>query len=92
MSNEDTPEVEALSLRETLLNAALEWCGEHGGFPIAFICAFDMIDSEGDGVLVVTEMENQPTHRSMGLTTYLDAWYRDDAQITFAGLCQGDGE
>lgn len=92
MSNEETSEVEIPSLRDTLLNAAIEWCGNHGGFPIAFICAFDMIDSEGDAVLVVTEMENQPTHRSMGLTTYLDAWYRDDAQMAFAGFCQGDEE
>lgn len=76
-------------LGDAVRDAVMEWCRTNGGFPIAFIAAVDFVNSEGQGALVVTEMDDQPTHRSMGLSTYLDAWYRDDAQVAFSALMGG---
>lgn len=90
MSDDISPEPDNGSLGGAIKNAILEWCNSNGGFPIAFVCALDLFDSDGEGCLVVSEMDDQPTHRSMGLSTYLDAWYRDDATNTFASLTMGE--
>lgn len=78
-------------LGDYVREAVMEWCRANGGFPIAFVAAVDVVSNEGRGHLVVTEMDDQPTHRSMGLSTYLDARYRDDAQVAFAAI-MGDLE
>ena len=74
------------SLRAAITEAISKWCLENAGFPVAFIAAVDFVDSEGKGVLAVSEMDDQPTHRSLGLSTYLDSWYRDDALHSWSSL------
>lgn len=69
-----------ISLRDAVVAAIQDWAASNGGgFPTAFVFAVDYVDSDGENVLLISEMENQSTQRSMGLATYLDAWYRDDA-------------
>ena len=69
-----------VTLGDAINDAVSAWCvGNGGGFPIAFVCALDFIDTDGKPNIIVSTMDEQPTHRSMGLSTYLDAWYRDDA-------------
>jgi hypothetical protein len=58
----------------------MNWCGENGGFPSAFVVAVDYIDSEGTQMLSVARMDDQPLSASMGLSTCLDMYFRDDAQ------------
>lgn len=68
------------SLRDVLVEAIQGWAAENGGgFPTAFCIALDYVNADGENVLLVSEMDNQPTQRSMGLVTYLDTWYKDDA-------------
>lgn len=86
MSNENV----RATLGETINDAISGWClSNGGGFPIAFVCALDFIDAEGKPNIIVTTMDDQPTHRSMGLSTYLDAWYRDDAESLWAEAMYG---
>lgn len=71
------------AIRNTVRNFFAE---EEGGFAIAFVCAVDFISGDGESRLMISEMDEQPIHRSLGLANYLDAWYRDDAQMQWAGL------
>ena len=68
------------SLRDVLVEAIQGWAAENdGGFATAFVIALDYVDASGDNMTLVSEMDNQSTPRSMGLVTYLDTWYKDDA-------------
>lgn len=68
------------TLAEAVQNAVSEWCAKNGRFPVAFICATDCIDDEGNVLMHVAEMDDQPAWRSLGLGTYLAEWYRDDVK------------
>lgn len=68
------------SLRDVVIEAITNWASDNGGgFPTAFVFAVDYINQDGEPELVISQMDNQSTQRSMGLSTYLDQWYRDDA-------------
>ena len=56
------------------------------------ICAVDWIDGDGVNTLSVAEPEGQPTHRSLGLVTYLDVWFRDDAKRQWLMAMDLDGD
>lgn len=72
---------ESPTLNELIQKTVFDYCiANGGGFPAAMVCAVDWIDDEGVATLTVAEFDNQPTHRSLGLTAYLDQWFRDDAQ------------
>lgn len=78
------------SLGECLEKAIEEWVtAEGGGFPQAFVCIVDYINAEGKGMTSVAKQTAQPVHRTLGLTTFLDEWYRDDCRRGWAG-CDDD--
>lgn len=79
------------SLRDVVIRAIQDWAASNGGgFPTAFVFAVDYVDSNGEESLLISEMQNQSTQRSMGLVTYLDTWYRDDAQNLWRELWGGE--
>lgn len=79
------------SLRDTIADAIADWAAANGGgFPTAFVFAVDFADEDGGNSLFICEMEKQSIQRSMGLATYLDAWYRDDAVNLWRELWGGD--
>lgn len=67
--------------------AIQEWCSENGGgFPLGFVIALDYVNTNGDNALLISAPDGQPTHRSLGLATYLDLWFRDDAQNSWGSI------
>ena len=76
---------EIASLSETLEKTIMDYCAAHGGgFPMGFLCIVDFADVDGENSLMIAKQSGQATHRSIGLATYLDLWFRDDAQRAMA--------
>lgn len=84
---------EHVSLQATIDNAIGEYCVQNGGgIPVAYVVVVDMMNSNGDPIMVVTAPADQQTYRSMGLAAYAGAWYTDDAQRLWGSLCDTDSE
>lgn len=71
------------SLRDAIAETISQWCLENGEFPVAWISVVDLSGKEHPDV---SQMNDQPTHRSLGLSAYVDEWFRDDARNTWKGL------
>ena len=75
---------DAKTLAEVIDAAIHSWLADNGGgFPIAYVMSLDYVNSEGKSMLFIGDMDDQPTHRSLGLVAYADAWFRDDALMTW---------
>jgi hypothetical protein len=86
---------EVLSLSETLEKTILDWCAANGGgFPLGFACIVDFAAESGGNELYIAKQPGQPTHRSMGLASYMNLWFQDDAQRIWAHVgcseCEDD--
>jgi hypothetical protein len=66
------------SLQAAIQETFQNWSAENGGMATGFVFVAELLDPDGDNLIAVTEMDNQYVSRCMGLTTYADAWYRDD--------------
>jgi hypothetical protein len=78
---------EKLSLSEMLEKTMLDYFADNGGgFPMGFLAIVDFAAESGENRIIVAKQQGQPTVRSMGLAAYLDTWYKDDAQRTWASL------
>ncbi len=77
------------TLQDAIRGAVDQWCIRNGGMALALIAAVDLIDPDGVPLLSVTQMPDQLTHRSMGLTAYLTEWYRDDASTEMVTAAYG---
>ena len=80
------------TLQDAIRTAVDDWCIRNGGMAVALIAAVDLIGPDGAPLLSVTQMSDQPTHRSMGLTAYLTEWYRDDANVEMLAAAHGAWE
>jgi hypothetical protein len=82
---------EIASLTETLEKTIMDYCADHGGgFPMGFLCIVDFADADGENSLMIAKQPGQATHRSIGYATYLDLWFKDDAQramTIYASTC-----
>lgn len=84
---------ESPTLRECIEAAVGDWCASTGGGMVtAFVGAVEYIGEDGATMLCIATPAGQPTHRSMGLAKYLDAWFEEDAFVRFSELREGDGE
>ena len=87
---------EIASLSETLEKTILDYCATNGGgFPMGYVCIVDFANAEGENQMFIAKQPGQATVRSMGLASYLDLWFKDDAQRTWAHSefdCDGDDE
>jgi hypothetical protein len=81
------------SLAEVIEAAIGERCAQgEGGFPVAFVVAVEMVNSDGQTQMLVSTPPEQPTYRSMGLAAYAGAWFVDDAQKVWANWGSGDND
>lgn len=75
------------SLAEVIEAAIGERCAQgEGGFPVAFVAAVEMVNSDGQTQMLVSTPADQATYRSMGLAAYAGAWFTDDAQRIWSAL------
>jgi len=83
---------EIASLSETLEKSIMDWSAANGGaFPMGFVCIVDFAAESGENQLFIAKQPGQATHRSMGLASYLDLWFKDDAQRVWAAQdCECD--
>ena len=76
---------EITSLSATMEKAILDYFAANGGgFPMGFVCIVDFASEDGESKLLIAKQSGQPTHRSMGLASYLDLWFKDDAQLNWS--------
>lgn len=70
-----------MSLTRRITLAVEEHLAERGGgFLNGFIAAIDTMDETGQTVMYITAPSTQRTHISLGLATYVQLWFSDDAQ------------
>jgi len=82
---------EVASLSETIEKTILDWSATNGGgFPMGFICIVDLADESGQNNLFIAKQPGQATHRSIGLASYVDLWFKDDAQRIWAHAAECD--
>lgn len=72
-------------MRETIRQAIESFLvSKGGGFISAFVYAVDVVDSDGQEVKYLGGPLEQDTGRSLGLTSYLDKWYDQEARMLIA--------
>ena len=86
---------EPVSLGEFIDHAVREFAATNGGsMATSFVCIVERYDVDGNCILTMVAPDEQPTHRSLGLVSYANEWYRDDAHsemtMTWAGTTNDD--
>lgn len=62
-----------------------------GGFVQSFVYAAEAVDSEGRSVMYLGGPTEQDTVRSLGLTSYLNKWFDEEAREMMAASKTCDG-
>jgi hypothetical protein len=76
---------EPVSLSVALEKTIMDWGAANGGaFPMGYVAIIDFAAESGENQMVIAKQAGQPTVRSMGLASYLDLWFKDDAQRVWA--------
>lgn len=78
-------EEENTSTLSTLIEGAIQEYvhSRGGGFVSGWVFMLDFIDSDGGAAAAIAHPVEQPEFRSLGLSGYLDEWFRDDARNTW---------
>ena len=77
---------EPVSLGEFIDRAVRDYAAQFdGGIATGFVCLVERIDSSGDQCLTIVSPPGQMTWKTLGLTTYLNEWYKDDAHLEMQG-------
>ena len=78
------------TMRESIRQAIEAFLARSGGgFISAFVYAVDVVDSDGEQVKYLGGPLEQDTSRSLGLTSYLDKWYDEEARHLIAQSSAG---
>lgn len=67
------------SLSDALEDFVQEWATKNGGMLIGFVAFVEYVNANGEIRSSIGPPDDQATYRSIGYSSYLDEWYRDDA-------------
>lgn len=66
-------------LSEALAAFVEEWAVKNGGMLIGFVAFAEYVNEAGEIRSSIGSPDDQATYRSIGYSSYLDEWFRDDA-------------